>query len=379
MSTSPTSETAPGDRPIRTILTMNVREGSEEAFEAAWARAAVVIAAVPGQLRQQLMVDARDPRSYSIVSDWTDRDSVDAFGRSSARETLTEALREMRQGASRATYRVLASVEGDLEAQLEAEPVVEATPVLKASPTVRISFSTPVEDGEQEDFERLYEVMAQRVADRGSVLREELLLDEAELRYYIFAEWESAEHFARWVHDPSHKDDGAPLARWHAVEFRRETLEVRQRPRSESGPFTAVPAAGETDAGTRVRVDLGIDVAAGDQDAFERAYLAAAELAVAAPGHVREELLCEQGGLRYHVLGEWESLEDFERWAAGPGHLHGGPLGRWVAGADRRVLALRRRIPMGHDLPGGTGAAGEASQPGPAAGVPVDHLDGIPA
>ena len=46
MSTSPTGETAPDDRPIRTILTMNVIEGSEEAFEAAWARAAVVIAAV---------------------------------------------------------------------------------------------------------------------------------------------------------------------------------------------------------------------------------------------------------------------------------------------------------------------------------------------
>ncbi len=345
-------------RPVRTILTMQVREGSEGAFEAAWARAAAVIAGVPGQLRQQLMRDARDPRSYSIVSDWTDRDSVDAFGRSSARETLTEALRDMREGASRATYSLLATVDADLGAQDRAheEARQETQPSAGGgAPPVRVSFSTPVVDGEQEDFERGYETMAENVTGKGGHVREELLYDPVELRYYIFAEWTSEDAFTSWVGDPSHMADGAPLARWHAVEFRRETLEIRQRPRTGAGAFAVVPAvgvpaAGTADPGSRVRVDVAFDVAPGEQAAFERAYLDLADLAAGAPGHVLEELLCESGGSRYHVLAEWESLADFERWADGPGHLVGGPLGRWLGdGHDRRVFVLRRRTAHGID------------------------------
>ncbi|GAB3196017.1 hypothetical protein GCM10027261_17720 [Geodermatophilus arenarius] len=105
--------TAAGERAgIRTMLRMRTREGCEAAFEAAWRRAAAEIARVPGNLRQELVRDADDPRTFVITSDWTDRASVDAFGRSSARETLTEALRDLREDAARNTYEVLAVVPG---------------------------------------------------------------------------------------------------------------------------------------------------------------------------------------------------------------------------------------------------------------------------
>jgi quinol monooxygenase YgiN len=97
---------------VRTILRMRTREGCEAEFEAAWRRAAVEISQVPGNRQQELMRDADDPRTFLITSDWSDRAAVDVFGRSSARETLTEALRDLREDAARSTYEVLASVPG---------------------------------------------------------------------------------------------------------------------------------------------------------------------------------------------------------------------------------------------------------------------------
>jgi quinol monooxygenase YgiN len=97
---------------VRTMLRMRTREGCEAEFEAAWRRAAAEIAHVPGNLRQELVRDVEDPRTFVITSDWTDRAAVDGFGRSSARETLTEALRDLREDAARNTYEVLAVIPG---------------------------------------------------------------------------------------------------------------------------------------------------------------------------------------------------------------------------------------------------------------------------
>ncbi|MGY1824442.1 antibiotic biosynthesis monooxygenase family protein [Geodermatophilus sp. SYSU D00079] len=97
---------------VRTMLRMRAREGCEAAFEAAWRQAAAEIARVPGNLRQELLRDADDPRTFLITADWADRAAVDAFGRSSARETLTAALRDLREDAARSTYEALATVPG---------------------------------------------------------------------------------------------------------------------------------------------------------------------------------------------------------------------------------------------------------------------------
>ncbi|HST98637.1 MAG TPA: antibiotic biosynthesis monooxygenase family protein [Geodermatophilus sp.] len=110
--TTPTTGTATR-AVVRTMLRMRTREGCEAEFEAAWRRAAAEISRVPGNLRQELIRDVDDPRTFLITSDWTDRAAVDEFGRSSARETLTEALRDLREDAARNTYEVLATVPGE--------------------------------------------------------------------------------------------------------------------------------------------------------------------------------------------------------------------------------------------------------------------------
>jgi quinol monooxygenase YgiN len=101
-----------GDAGVRTLLRMRTREGCEAEFEQAWRAAVAEISRVPGNLRQELVRDADDPRTFVITSDWVDRAAVDAFGRSSARETLTAALRDLREDAARNTYEVLATIPG---------------------------------------------------------------------------------------------------------------------------------------------------------------------------------------------------------------------------------------------------------------------------
>ena len=178
---------------------------------------------MPGNVRQELIRDGDDPRTFIITSDWTDREAVDAFGRSSARETLTAALRDLREEAERHTYQVLHAIDGG-----------------KAR-AVRVDISTTVKPGEEADFERAYLKVAERLRGTPGHVREELLKEPDSLTYHIFAEWDTAEDFRNWVDDPSHQDQTGPLIRWLAVSFERRMYEVAARP-PESGDSVVVPA-----------------------------------------------------------------------------------------------------------------------------------------
>src|SRR3712207_6606606 len=111
-------------------------------------------------------------------------------------------------------------------------------------------------------FERAYTTVAERIGDSRGYVREELLRDAAGLRYHIFAEWESEDDFVQWVEDPVHMVAGAPLARWHSVEFRREVLEIRRRP-DEDEEFPQLASPGGDVEVERVRVDSAVVVEPG--------------------------------------------------------------------------------------------------------------------
>lgn len=102
---------------VRTVLAMRARPGCEERFEAEWRAAAEEIRTLDGCLHQDLVRDADDPRSYLIISDWADRDRLDAFGRSEHRDRLLRIIRELRESAHRNTYQVLHSVSGEAQEQ----------------------------------------------------------------------------------------------------------------------------------------------------------------------------------------------------------------------------------------------------------------------
>jgi 2-polyprenyl-6-methoxyphenol hydroxylase-like FAD-dependent oxidoreductase/heme-degrading monooxygenase HmoA len=220
------------DGAVRTLLRMRVREGCEQEFEDAWREAAAHIARVPGNLRQELMRDAADPRTFLIVSDWADKSAVDAFGRSSARETLTAALRDLREDADRSTFEVLYGVTGGEQAS-----------------HVRVDISTRVAPGEEEAFERAYAIVTGRLRGTKGLIREELLKEAGSDLYHIFAEWESDQDFRNWVEDPSHQDQSGPLIRWLSVFFQRTLYEIRFRPQEagvrgiQAAPVAPAPAA----------------------------------------------------------------------------------------------------------------------------------------
>jgi 2-polyprenyl-6-methoxyphenol hydroxylase-like FAD-dependent oxidoreductase/heme-degrading monooxygenase HmoA len=221
---------------VRTILRMRTREGCEAQFEEAWRQAAAEISKVAGNLRQELVRDADDPRTFLITADWIDRPAVDAFGRSSARELLTTALRDLREDASRSTYEVLYTVDAEKGRH------------------VRVDITTTVGPGEEELFERAYKKTVERLHGTPGLIREELLKEPAAPIYHIFAEWETERDFNNWVDDPSHADQTASLIRWLSVDFERQVFEIRYRPpehRSDGwtaastadGSFETVPLA----------------------------------------------------------------------------------------------------------------------------------------
>ncbi|GAA5194007.1 hypothetical protein GCM10023322_57340 [Rugosimonospora acidiphila] len=100
---------------VRTVLAMRAREGCEQRFEKEWLEAAEEIRALDGCLSQDLIRDADDPRSYLIISDWADRERLDAFGRSVHRDRLLRVIRDLRESAQRNTYQVLHSVHREPE------------------------------------------------------------------------------------------------------------------------------------------------------------------------------------------------------------------------------------------------------------------------
>jgi quinol monooxygenase YgiN len=100
---------------VRTVLAMRAREGCEQQLEAEWLSAAEKIRMLDGCLRQDLVRDADDPRSYLIISDWANRERLDAFGRSEHRDRLLRVIRELRESAQRHTYQVLHSVRSEPE------------------------------------------------------------------------------------------------------------------------------------------------------------------------------------------------------------------------------------------------------------------------
>ncbi len=114
----PTGAPAP-ESFVRTILRMRAVSGSERAFESAAREAMEEIRGIRGSVRQDLMRDLADPRTYLIVGDWSDRATLDAFGRSAGRERLLARVRDLRESAERATYEVLHSVTGQPDAHTQ--------------------------------------------------------------------------------------------------------------------------------------------------------------------------------------------------------------------------------------------------------------------
>ncbi|MDG4825459.1 FAD-dependent oxidoreductase [Asanoa sp. WMMD1127] len=216
----------PDESPVRTILRMRAREGCADAFEAAWRTAADEISRTPGSLRQELIRDAEDPRTFLIISDWRDQRALDAFGPSAAREQLTAALRDLRESGEKNTYEVLQTVVGQ-------------------GPRIRVMVTVTVPPGEEAAYERAYLKVAERMRGTPGHVREELLREPGTGTYHILAEWLDETSFNAWTDDQAHLDQTAPLIQYICDNFQRATYHIVARPEESPQPAGVVvtPAA----------------------------------------------------------------------------------------------------------------------------------------
>lgn len=92
---------------IRAILHMKVRPGAEEEFVRAFSAIAETVRDHPGSVRQTLVRDPEDPRSFVVMTDWVSRDAFTGFEQSAAQDELTAPLRALRESSRMAVYDVV--------------------------------------------------------------------------------------------------------------------------------------------------------------------------------------------------------------------------------------------------------------------------------
>jgi len=209
---------------VRTILRMRAVEGSEHSFERGLREAMDDISRVPGNLRQDLIRDADDPRTFLIISDWTDRTALDEFGRSPHRDRIMAAVREIRESAERHTYEV------------HAYEIVER--IAGGGPRIRVMVTVTVGEGEMEAYERAYFEVAERVRLTPRHVQEELLWELGTRTFHLFAEWEDEQSFNAWVDHPAHMEQTGPLVPAWLQQVRPS---ASARPFQHEAPISAHP------------------------------------------------------------------------------------------------------------------------------------------
>lgn len=179
---------------IRAMWRIRVRPGFEHAVESAWRTVAGQISGLAGNLRQDLLLDAGDPRSFVIVTEWGDESALHDYENGPVAARFAHAVRPLREGAATESYRVMRGPEG-------------------AGSNIFVDVEITVPARRLAEFERGYAEVASRMPGIPGYLREELLREPGTDNYHIFAEWRSEAEFRRWIGNPAHaEEDAGPIA-----------------------------------------------------------------------------------------------------------------------------------------------------------------------
>ena|SRR5205085_10597069 len=96
-----------------------------------------------------------------------------------------------------------------------------------------------------------------------------------------------------------------------------------------------------------VRVVVVVKIEPGQEAAFEAAFAEVSRAVSGTLGHIRDELLREQGRQgSYLLLGEWQSAAAFHAWHDDPEHsVTTAPMRRYWAGrTERRIFDVAVRL-----------------------------------
>jgi heme-degrading monooxygenase HmoA len=97
---------------VRATLTITVKPGNEEEFERAWRAIAEQVQRNPANVRQTLLRDPDDSRTFIVSSDWESREAFSEFERSPEQDDLTAPLRELRESGRMTVQEIIVDVEG---------------------------------------------------------------------------------------------------------------------------------------------------------------------------------------------------------------------------------------------------------------------------
>ncbi|RZU76636.1 2-polyprenyl-6-methoxyphenol hydroxylase-like FAD-dependent oxidoreductase [Micromonospora kangleipakensis] len=204
---------------IRAMARLRVRPGCESAVESAWRTAAGQLSRLAGSLRRELLLDANDPRSFVVVTEWADESALHDYENGPVAARFAEAIRPLRETSGAENYRVMRNPDGrgskifvDIELTVPADRLAE--------------------------FERGYAEVAARMAEVPGYLREDLLREPGSDVHHIFAEWRGEAEFYRWIGNPAHaQEEAGPIAPF-LLDIRRRLFHDVAHPESRRGPST---------------------------------------------------------------------------------------------------------------------------------------------
>ncbi|MEU1888386.1 FAD-dependent monooxygenase [Micromonospora sp. WMMD987] len=216
---------------IRTMLRIRARPGAEQEVRSVWRTAAEQIGALPGNLRRDLFLDANDPRTFVVATEWADDDALLDYENGPVAARLADAL-----GA-----RCLPPTADDLRVMRD-EP--------GGHPTLLVDVEVTVPATRLAEFRRGHAEVTARMAGVPGYLREDLLREPGTDVHHIFAEWRTATEFHRWVANPAHaREEAGPIAPF-LLDFRRRLFHLTAHP----GTDRAASTGRETDVHTTTDV-----------------------------------------------------------------------------------------------------------------------------
>ncbi|GAB3809753.1 hypothetical protein GCM10027605_46070 [Micromonospora zhanjiangensis] len=253
---------------------IRVRPGRADAVVGVWRTVVDRIGALPGNVLHDLLRDADDPYSFTVVTEWVDEAAWRAYRDGPVAACLTDALDALREPPTRA------DVGADADGQLVLREVLSGAAEFRApgaaapsgtAPDGRAGAAAPdgrgraaAPDGRvraadadgtavfvdveivvpadrRVEFDRGYPQVAARVAAVPGYRREYLLREPDSDVYHIFAEWADEAAFRRWIGNPAHaREEAGPIAPF-LIEFRRRMF--HHLPQAEKNPPTR-PADG---------------------------------------------------------------------------------------------------------------------------------------
>ncbi len=179
---------------IRTMVRLRARPGCEPAVASAWHAAHAAIGELPENLLRDLFVDATDPRSCFVVTEWTDEAALRDYEQGPIAARFAEAVRPLCEPPAAGDRRVMRDVPD-------------------GGSTVFVDVELTVPAARRAEFDRGYPQVLDRMASVPGYLREDLLHEPGSDTFHIFAEWTGAAEFHRWIANPAHaREEAGPIA-----------------------------------------------------------------------------------------------------------------------------------------------------------------------